>query len=163
MKNVFISSKKLFSFSIYSNFCISALPLFLLVSHCFRCWSNINFIVCGIINWLNKNLIIHFVWYLGEEKRYDIGTLHVDRVLKKKHFYGKIMQKNVHHKLVPDPLLILVNNPKQPLHARNSFKSKMFRNRIIKNPLKSQFYFFFLTQSLFMDKVIKNKTLQVEK
>ena len=73
------------------------------------------------------------------------------------------MQKNVHHKLVPDPLLILVNNPKQPLHARNSFKSKMFRNRIIKNPLKSQFYFFFLTQSLFMDKVIKNKTLQVEK
>ena len=73
------------------------------------------------------------------------------------------MQKNVHQKLVPDPLLILVNNPKQPLHARNSFKSKMFRNRIIKNPLKSQLYFFFLTQSLFMDKVIKNKTLQVEK
>ena len=73
------------------------------------------------------------------------------------------MQNNVHHKLVPDPLLILVNNPKQPLHARNSFKSKMFRNRIIKNPLKSQLYFFFLTQSLFMDKVIKNKTLQVEK
>ena len=30
--------------------------------------------------------------------------------------------ENVHQKLVPDPFLILVNNPKQPLHARNSFK-----------------------------------------
>ena len=34
--------------------------------------------------------------------------------------------ENVHQKLVPDPLSILVNNPKQPLHARNSFKSKIF-------------------------------------
>ena len=29
-------------------------------------------------------------------------------------------------KLVPDPFLILKNNPKQPLHARNSFKDKIF-------------------------------------
>ena len=29
-------------------------------------------------------------------------------------------------KLVPDLFIIFVNNPKQPLHARNSFKSKMF-------------------------------------
>ena len=27
----------------------------------------------------------------------------------------------VHQKLVPDPFFILVNNPKQPLHVRNSF------------------------------------------
>ena len=34
--------------------------------------------------------------------------------------------ENVHQKLVPDSFLILVNNPKQPLHARNSFKKKIF-------------------------------------
>ena len=34
--------------------------------------------------------------------------------------------ENVHQKLVPDPFLILVNNPKQPLHARNAFKNKNF-------------------------------------
>ena len=47
-------------------------------------------------------------------------------------------------KLVPDLFIILVNNPKQPLHARNSFKSKIFWKRIIKKPLKSPLYFFTL-------------------
>ena len=69
------------------------------------------------------NLITHFVWYLEKEKRYDIETLSIDRVLNKENFYGKIMQKNVHQKLVPDSFFILVDNPKQPLHARNSFKN----------------------------------------
>ena len=32
--------------------------------------------------------------------------------------------ENVQQKLVPDLFIILVNNPKQPLHARNYFKSK---------------------------------------
>ena len=52
--------------------------------------------------------------------RHDIETLLIDRVLNKKHFYGKNHTENVHQKLVLDPLLILVNNPKQSLHARNS-------------------------------------------
>ena len=30
--------------------------------------------------------------------------------------------ENVHQKLVSDPFLILVNNSKQPLYARNYFK-----------------------------------------
>ena len=34
--------------------------------------------------------------------------------------------ENVHQKLVQDPFFILVNNSKQPLHARNSFKNKIF-------------------------------------
>ena len=42
--------------------------------------------------------------------------------------------RNVEQKLVPDPFLILVNKPKQPLHARNSFKNKIFQERIIKKP-----------------------------
>ena len=41
--------------------------------------------------------------------------------------------KNMHQKLVPDPFLILLSNPKQPLDSRNSFKSKIFRKGIIKN------------------------------
>ena len=32
----------------------------------------------------------------------------------------------IHQKLVPDLFLNLVNSPKQPLHARNSFKNKVF-------------------------------------
>ena len=32
--------------------------------------------------------------------------------------------KNVHEKLVPGPFLILVNNPKQQLHARNFLEIK---------------------------------------
>ena len=34
--------------------------------------------------------------------------------------------ENVYQKLVPDPFLILVNNPKQPLHARTSIENKIF-------------------------------------
>ena len=34
--------------------------------------------------------------------------------------------ENGHQKLVPDPFFILVNNLKQPLHAINSFKTKIF-------------------------------------
>ena len=41
---------------------------------------------------------------------------------------------NVHQKLVPDPFLILVNNTKQSLHTRNSFKNKIILNKIIKKP-----------------------------
>ena len=44
--------------------------------------------------------------------------------------------ENVHQKLVLDPFLILVNNPKQPLHVKNSFKIKIY-NKITQNPLKS--------------------------
>ena len=37
-------------------------------------------------------------------------------------------------KLVPDLYIILVINPKQPLHAGNSLKNKTFRKKIIKKP-----------------------------
>ena len=92
-KMLFISSKKLFSCLRYSYFCISIFPFFLPGSHCFRGCSKINLEVHDIINCLNKNLIIHFVWYLQKEKRYDIETLTIDRVLNNEHCYRKIMQK----------------------------------------------------------------------
>ena len=53
------------------------------------------------------------------------------------------------------PLFYFGKHPKQLLHARNSFKNRIFGKRIIKNLLKSQLYFFFRTQSLLMDKVMK--------
>ena len=41
--------------------------------------------------------------------------------------------------LVPDPFFVLINNQKQPLHAKNSFKNKIFCKEIIK---KVKFIFF---------------------
>ena len=38
----------------------------------------------------------------------------------------KKQAENVHQKPLPDLFIILVNKPKQPLHARNSFKNKIF-------------------------------------
>ena len=32
----------------------------------------------------------------------------------------------MHQKVAPDPFSILLNNPKQPLDASNSFKNKVF-------------------------------------
>ena len=51
-------------------------PLFLPVS--VRGCLKLNLKVYDVINCLNMNLIIHFVWYLGKEKRYDIETLSID-------------------------------------------------------------------------------------
>ena len=50
--------------------------------------------------------------------------------------------KNVHQKMVPDPFLNLLNNPKQPLHERSSLKNNMFWKRVIKNALKKLTLFF---------------------
>ena len=55
-KMLFISPKKLFSFSRYSNFCISIFPSFPPCQPLFRDWSKINLKVYDVINCLNKNL-----------------------------------------------------------------------------------------------------------
>ena len=49
----------------------------------------------------------------------------------------------MHQKLVPDPFLILVNNPKQPLHARNYFKNKYFERGLSKSLKKLTLFFLF--------------------
>ena len=49
-------------------------------------------------------------------------------------FMGKNHAEIVHQKLAPDPFLILPNNPKQTLHAENSFENKKFLKIIIKKP-----------------------------
>ena len=75
------------------------------------------------MNCLNKKLITHFVCYLKKEEKYDIETLSIDRVLNQEHFYWEIMQKMCTRGY---PFLTLENKPKNPLHARNSFKNKIF-------------------------------------
>ena len=88
-----ISSKKLFLFFRYLNFCIFLFPSFFPVSHCFRGWSKKNLKIYDVINCLSKNLITHFVWYLEKEIRFDIEALSIDRELNKEPFYGKFIQK----------------------------------------------------------------------
>ena len=92
-KMFFISTKKLFSFSRHSNFCIFVFPSFFSVSHCFRGWSKKSLKVYEAISSLNKNLITNFVWYLVKEKSCGIGNLSIDRELNKEHFYKKIYRK----------------------------------------------------------------------
>ena len=41
--------------------------------------------VYDAINCLHKNLITHFVWYLGKEEIYDTETLSIDRILNEEH------------------------------------------------------------------------------
>ena len=118
-----IIMKNAFLFHLKSSFCSRDIQIFVFptspqfstLSHWVRGWFNINLEVYDVIICLNKNLIT-FVWYHEKEKTYDIETLSIDRN------YEEIMDWN----LVQDPFLILVNNSKQPFHARNCFKNKIF-------------------------------------
>ena len=52
------------------------------------------------------------------------------------------------------PSSILVNSPKQPIDVRDFWK-----NVTLKETMKKVTLFFLCTQSLFMDKIMKNKTV----
>ena len=99
-------------------------PLFLPVGHCFRVWSKMNLKVYDVINCLNKNLVTHFVWYHEKEKRYDIQTLSIDRVLNKGIFLEKSCRKCA-PKASPRLLCNFDRKPKF-LHARNFLQNKIF-------------------------------------
>ena len=136
---LFISSKKLFTFSRYLNFCNSVFPFFSCRPMLQR-MSKDKLKVYDVINFLNKNLVIYFVWFLEKEKRYDIETLSIDRVSKKEQFYSKILwqEKKSYAKCAPkvNPMPLFkfwLNKTKQPLHAKN----KIFWKRIIRKPYKS--------------------------
>ena len=49
--------------------------------------------------------------------------------------------RNVQQKLVPDFFIIFVNNPKQPLHVINYFKSKIFERGLSKSLKKVTSFF----------------------
>ena len=67
--------------------------------------------------------------------------------------------ETVHPKLVPEPVLFLINTSKQPLYSRNYFKDKKyFERRLSKSLKKSKLYFFLLNPDPFKkDKFMKNK------
>ena len=108
------------------------------------------------MNCLNKNFLTHFVRYLRKEKGYGIKTLSMNRVLNKEHFYGKSCRRCT-PKAYPRPLLILVNNPKQPSHARNFSKYKNILKKGYQKVFKNLTLFFLLNPNILMDKVIKSK------
>ena len=93
MKMLFISSRKLFLFLRYSNFCISVLHSFSTSRPLLWRMIEDKSKVHDVINCVNEISITHFVWYLENEKKYDIETLSIDWVSDKEHFYRKIMQK----------------------------------------------------------------------
>ena len=94
MKNVFLFHlKSSFRSRDIHFFVFLSCPLFLPFSNCDGGCLKINAKVYDVINCLNKNLIIHFVWYLDIKKRYGIETLSIYRVLSREDLYGKIMQK----------------------------------------------------------------------
>ena len=76
-----------------------------------------------------------------EGKRYDIKPLSIDRVLKIRNiFIGKSCRKCA-SEAGPGHLLILGNNPKQSLHARNYFRNKHLKRGLSKSLKKVNFNF----------------------
>ena len=47
----------------------------------------------------------------------------------------------MHQKQAPDAFLVLLNNPKQPLHSRNYFKMRYFEKGLSKSLKKVNFIF----------------------
>ena len=71
----------------------------------------------------------------------------ISRELSKEHLQKKHAE-NLHQKLAQDPSLILLNNPKQPLHVRNSFKKSILKKGYQK-ALKKLTLIFLLNPILF--------------
>ena len=85
-------------------------PLFFPVSHWLRgWWKKMDDGWC-----INKSLITNFVWYLENEIRLNFELEFCQLI---EYYVRDIFMendaKNVHQKLVLDPFLVLVNNPKQ--------------------------------------------------
>ena len=66
----------------------------------------------------------------------------------------------MHQKLVPDPFFILVNNPKQPLHAIHSFKTRYLKDNYQK-PFKNLTFFFLSNQVPFNGQSYQKKGLEL--
>ena len=90
---MFISPKKLFLFSRYSNFCNLSSPILSLSATALEVDSRKILKVYDVVNGLNKNLVTHYVWYLEKEIRLDIETLPIDRVLNRTFLWKKSFRK----------------------------------------------------------------------
>ena len=131
----FFSSKKLLSIEIFKPLYFH-LPLFFPISHCFRGWSKKRLKVNDIDN------IFCLIYWEKNKVWWNWNSAHWIE-LNKEHFLQNNHAEIVHQNLAPDSSLILLNNPKQPLHATNSFRNKVFWKRIIKSLKKFTFIFSF--------------------
>ena len=87
-----------------------------------------------------KALITHLCDILRRKKGiYGIETLSIDRVLNKEDIYEKIM----HQKLVPDPILNLKYNLKQPSIPEILLKIRHFERELSKGLEKVNLIFSF--------------------
>ena len=136
----FVSSKKPFSFSRYWNFCISIFPTVFYLPLLYKMIGE-DKPVCDIMYFLNKKLITHFVWYLENEKRYDIKILFIDRVLNPDHFVEKSCRKQA-PKASPRPLFKFGKYP-QNNHCMQEIvlKIRYFERRFSKSLKKLNFTF----------------------
>ena len=87
-----------------------------------------------------KNLFCLISW---EKKSYGTETFSIDIVSNKEHFHGKKQAQNVYQKVVPDPFLILVNNPKQPCMQKTILKIRYFVRGLSKSFQKLTLFFCF--------------------
>ena len=133
------NSEKCFLLYLKSSFRSQDIQIFVFLSslsiscsHWLRGWLKINLKNYGVSNCLNQNLITILLDILRRKK--DMTLNFANWLSNKEYFYGKNHAENVHHNQVAEPFLVLVNNAKQPLHARNCFKNKKFWKRIIKKP-----------------------------
>ena len=130
-KMLFITSKKLFSILGYSIFCIS-FPFFSSCQPLPRRWSKISQSLWR--HRLGKQEFKNTLFDILRRKKgliLKLGQLIEDKIRKS---FKKKYAENVHQKVVPDPLFILINSPKQPMHVRNSCDIKIFWKRTIKKP-----------------------------
>ena len=91
------------------------------VSHWLRGWFKINLEVYDVSISLNKRLITHFVWYLEKEKRYDIETLSIDRVLHNWNIFMEKSFRNYAPKASTRPLLNFGKSPKTAIACKKFF------------------------------------------
>ena len=115
------------------------------VSHCLEGWFKVNVKVYDVSNWLNKNLITHFVWYLKKEKRYDIEILSIDRVLSKEQFYGKMMQKLYTESESGTPYYFCLITQNSHCMQEIVLKIGYFERRLSETLKKFNFVFYFET------------------
>ena len=94
MKNVFYFIKK----------ALFVVKIFKFLYFCLQRFFPLSAIAFDIINYLNKNFITHFVWYLEKEIRCYIETFSIE--IKQETFIWENHVENVHEKLAPDPFLI---------------------------------------------------------
>ena len=123
-------------------FVFPSFPLFLQVDYCFGGPLQINLKVYDAVNCLNKNIMTHCLISWEGKKVWHWHFVHRWSI-KQKIFSWENHAEKLHKKLVPDLFIIFVNNPKQPLHARNSFKKRYYERGLWKNFNKGNFSFSF--------------------